>query len=79
MKAYKLNTTVNTYEKGRILCEHGSQTILVATPSKPQSFAYNETLRHLQRSGQVDEIDLINEKWIHPHLFKPIKQIIYNS
>ena len=65
------------FSKGRIFCEVDNQTVLLANYSSPQHFVYNSTLSGLQRMGAVEEIELEKETKIHPHLFKPIKEKIY--
>lgn len=76
MKAYKLKESVNHYEKGRVFCNFETQTLLVATPTKPQAFIYNSTLSSLISKGLTEEILLEDEKKLFPHFYKPLREQI---
>lgn len=76
MKAYKLIEKVNdVYTKDRIFVklENGS-VILLGNFTQGQQFVYNMTITQLKE--KLIEIELEDEKWIHPHLYKPLKSII---
>ncbi len=77
MKAYQLKTPLKVWGQefttGRIVCETGNQTLVIATPTQPHVFISNSYLSKLRSDEQVEEIVLEEIKWIHPHLYKPIK------
>ena len=73
MKAYKLTQDLPVYggkiDTGRILYSINNQLLVLATPTEPHTFISNYSFKQ----EFTEEIDLLEEKWIHPHLFKPIK------
>lgn len=73
MKAYKLIQDLPVYggkiQVNRILYLINNQIVVIATPTEPQTFISNFAF---SKALHI-EIDLLQEKWIHPHLFKPIK------
>ena len=73
MTAYKLTESTPYYEAGRMFCNLDTHVVLLATPTKPQAFVDSYTIRTLQAKGIVAEVQLEDEKKIHPHLYKPIK------
>lgn len=79
MKAYKIKTTINPLlEQGRLFFEvpNTGELLLIATPTEPQAFYSHYSFRNLQSQGMLDEVDLMNETKIHPHLYKPIKKLL---
>ena len=60
---------------GRYITKVNNQTILLATPDKPQAFIDNYTIN----SCITEQYNLEDIKWIHPHLYKPIKKEIYEK
>lgn len=76
MKAYKLKESINGYDKDRMFCNFGTLTLLLATPKEKQGFVYNSTVNTLNSKGLLEEFNLEDEKWIHPHLYKPIRQAL---
>ena len=82
MKVYKLKENYKdpyrSITKGRIFCRYGTETILLATPTEGTKFIWGNILYQLENTGFIEEVELENEKWIHPHLYKPIKKEIYN-
>ena len=65
MKAHKI---LEGAFKDRIIVEHDGKYIILATPIRPTN-----------RNGSmwnkvVEEVDLLKETWVHPHLLKAIKE-----
>lgn len=79
MIAYKLKETQNQLEKGRLFFELDTQVVLIATCTEPQQFFFNYTFKRLKENGLLEEIDLLKETKIHPHLYKPIKELLNNN
>lgn len=74
MTAYKIKESVNSLlEKGRLFCQFDTYTMLLATPTKPQMFYDGYGFQRMKIQGQVEEVELENEKWVIPHLYKPIR------
>lgn len=74
MKAYRIKETeAKGPLEGRILVPIGTETILSATCTVPQAFYSSWTLDRMKQESSVDEIELKDEKWIHPHLHKRVK------
>ena len=63
------------FKKGEIFLNMGNQNIVrVATYSEPTKFGQGYILRqYLLPKGLVEEFDIREEKWIHPHLCKELK------
>jgi hypothetical protein len=74
MTAYKLKDKYNRLDAGRLFYRLGTEVLLIATPTLPQEFFYVYQFDTMKRDGLVEEVDLLKEKWIHPHLYKPIKE-----
>ena len=72
MKAYKLRVTTNGMEKGRIIYED----LILATPTKPTRYNGGKYILSWNKEN-FEEVELENEKWIHPHLIKPLKNILF--
>lgn len=63
-----------TYKKNTLFIKRGKyDVIMCATPTKPTRFLGNSRLDDFLKNGLVEEVDILNEKWYHPHLIKPIK------
>lgn len=77
MKAYKLleDKFPNwKQEHGRYFVEFENQAIMLATPTLQQTFISLTKYDAIKRNGT--EYDVESLKWLHPHLYKPIKQFI---
>lgn len=75
MKAYKIKEDINKLlTKDRLLMPWENQLLLLATPVEPQYFITNDLKRFAEK---IEEVDLMQEKWVHPHLWKPIKAEVY--
>ena len=74
MKAYKLISKYEHLDAGRILYKIGTEVLLIATPTKKQEFIYSNIINSLNAQGLLQEVDLLQETKIHPHLYKPIKK-----
>ena len=68
-------------KKGTIFIQLENGNILRSgTTSEPTSYGLGYLLRnYLLPKGKVEEIDIRNEKWIHPHLCKELKTKIKNQ
>lgn len=78
MKVFKLKDNVNsstTLEKGRLLVKHGNDYVLLATPTKGTLFIGHWTVSSVKNQGLLEEVELSEEKWVHPHLYKPIREL----
>lgn len=76
MITYKiLESKYSTQVVGRYVAKIDNQTIMLATPTKPQMFIDNYYLN----SCVTEQCNLEDIKWIHPHLYKPIKKEIYEN
>jgi len=62
-------------KKGSIFIQlEDGNIVRAATTSDPTSYGSEYLLRnYLLPKGKVEEIDIRNEKWIHPHLCKELK------
>lgn len=77
MKAYKITENKNNVVKaGKIFVPVENQIVLLATPTEPQMFYDKWTFNKFKDSGSLLEVELEDERWIHPHLYKPIKDIL---
>lgn len=67
-------------KKGSIFIQlENGNIVRVATTSEPTSYGLGYLVRnYLLPKGKVEEIDIRNEKWIHPHLCKELKTKIKN-
>jgi len=73
MKAYKI-IEVENINFGRILVRAGDyKIVLCATPTKAQEFYYSDVIWKMLSTGKCVLVELSEETWVHPHLFKPIK------
>jgi hypothetical protein len=80
MKAYKIKENIKgIYTKGRIILTNISpfNCVTLATPTQRTVYGYGSNIIR-EFPDLVEEIDLKNEKWIHPHLYKTLKQDINN-
>lgn len=71
MQAYKITEGPET---GRLMIPVGNETMLLATPTKEQQFISQGLFDRVPKI----EVNLEDEKWIHPHLYKPVKDA-FNS
>ena len=76
MQAYKLKDDLYQLKAGRIFYGLGTETLLVATPTLPQSFFSTWSFDQMKRKDLLQEIDLLTEYKIHPHLYKPVKELL---
>lgn len=81
MKTYKLTkdyTVLHSgvvHEKGRLFVELDKNKVwLLATPiKKAKGSGFSHLLGELKRENYVEEVNLLNEKWVHPHINKEVK------
>jgi hypothetical protein len=73
MKAIKITVPFYGINVGRIMYMVGNQTLVIATPTEPQMFILNIVYNNAIKEKKGEEIDLLEERWLHPHLYKPIK------
>lgn len=79
MLAYLILETQNdTLTKGRLFYKHNTQAMLLATPTQGQMFWLNSSFDKLLKEGKVQEVNLLDQRWIHPHLYAPIKKEVEN-
>lgn len=79
MKAYKVNKEYKdnywSVEKDRLFVKLGYDTILLATQTLPTKLVYGNILNGLKEKGYINEVELADETWVHPHLYKPVREI----
>lgn len=76
MQAYKVGLSGTV----RIIVPISQYEVLIAaTPTIGQSFASAHWLERLKKEGEAVEVNLLDEKWVHPHLYKPIKDKVYGQ
>jgi hypothetical protein len=80
MKAYKIIDTRNEFNdknKGRLYTysEQMGYYVLAATPTSPTIYGnWSEyDMKRTIEGGYIIEVNLENERWVHPHLLKSIK------
>jgi hypothetical protein len=78
MKAFKLKEDYGgyggfIYKQGRLLVKMSSEPIMLATPTQGTLFCGNYLFNTLQNKGLLEEVDLQNERWVHPHLHKSVR------
>ena len=67
-------------KKGTIFIQLENGILRSGTTSEPTSYGLGYLLRnYLLPKGKVEEIDIRNEKWIHPHLCKELKTKLKNQ
>lgn len=76
MIAYKLKENNSNLNAGRLFAQMNNYVILLATCTEGQSFYDSWTFNRLKNMGLLEEVCIEDEKWIHPHLYKPIKQLL---
>jgi hypothetical protein len=80
MKVLKLKEhykdSYRSIEKGRLFITYNNEAILIASPTQPTVFIGNYFLNALQKNNSLEEVDLENEYMYHPHLYKPIKELL---
>lgn len=69
---YKVLDATNKSLIGRHLIETKEGVLVLATPTLPHYF----TSRYNLQTSISETIPLIEEKWLHPHLYLPIKKEI---
>jgi len=68
------NTNKVNIKKGTIFIQLGNGRIIKAsTTTEPSHYGIGYVLKYLIAKEKVVEIDIRNEKWIHPHLCKELK------
>lgn len=73
MTAYKIGQNDQNIREGRLFFELDNLTILLATPTLGTQFFSNFTFKKMQEKGIVTPVELEQEKWAHPHLYKPVR------
>lgn len=83
MTAYKLTEDVINrfnnkiqYEKNRLLVRYGTEVILLATPTLGTKHIDSFSINTLSNQGILEEVELRDEKWILPHLYKPVRLLL---
>lgn len=75
MIAYKLNSDAAGCKAGRYVtetnCNGQNQLVLLGTPNLPQQVISTHDLSFIKVAST--EVDLLEETWLHPHLYKPVK------
>lgn len=79
MKAYKLTQdykdSYGKVDKNRLFVKVGSEVILLATPTLETNFIGNYWFNKLNTQGLLKEVNLEDERWVHPHLHKNVRKI----
>lgn len=76
MKVFKLKDNVSdSISAGRLIVKHGNEYVLLATPTKGTIFIGSWTVTSIKNKGLLEEVELADEKWVHPHLYKPVREI----
>lgn len=74
MLAYKILENPNLPGLvGRLFIPFQTYVMLCATPTEPQFFWDKWTVERMKEKGFLQEIDLLEERRLHHHLYKPIK------
>ncbi len=76
MKAYKIGENDLNITTGRLFYQLENSTILLATPKEPTQFFSNFTFERLREKKLVQEVSLLEERWVHPHLYKPVRAVM---
>jgi hypothetical protein len=82
MLAYRIKPDTEgsgVVQPGRIFIPFGTEVLLCATPTLPQHFYFKHTFNRMKEKGMLEEVDLLLERKIHHHLYKPIKQLVEES
>jgi hypothetical protein len=58
----------------RLIYKYGNETIVLANFTDSQFFIGNYVLDRMIEKGKVEPVDLLEQQWIHPHLFLPLKK-----
>lgn len=75
MKAYKLKENKSTrYHKGRIFVDNQGEAVCLATPVLETELCGNYYFKSLLNDGLLEEVDLKEERWVHPHICKSVKK-----
>jgi len=79
---YERNKMVYKYKKATLFIQMEDGNIRIVKNSiEPNSVIYSHAkmiLEDLIKNGQVEEVNIQNEKWAHPHLCKELKKKIKN-
>lgn len=71
----KFNNNFMIHKKGSVFIQKDNGGIIIsATPKTIALHGYNYLFKEIQKYGRIKEINLIDEKQLHPHLLKSIKQ-----
>jgi hypothetical protein len=62
------------YNPGRLFTRHGHDSIALATPTEPTKYISGSALDLMIKEDRFEEVDLVAERWVHPHLFKALKK-----
>jgi hypothetical protein len=69
-----ISKSQTTYKKGTLFIKYGNEILISGTPSDFTRRGMNYTFDTLKEKGlQFEEVDIMNEKWVHPHLIIEIK------
>lgn len=79
---YERNKMVYKYKKSTLFIQMEDGNIRIVKNSiEPNSIIYSHAkmiLEDLIKNEQVEEVNIQNEKWVHPHLCKELKKKIKN-
>lgn len=74
------NSTDNYIKKDTIFCFLKKNKVWqMATPTESAHLAYisgDTRIKELWENRDIEEVDIIDEKWIHPHINKEIRKYI---
>jgi hypothetical protein len=63
-----------TYKKGTLFIKYGDDILISGTSNSFTRHGMNYTFANLKSKGCLfEEVDIMNEKWVHPHLIIDIK------
>lgn len=78
MKAYKLKENVTIYgeliKKDRIIVPIKYETIVLANFTDETRFISRLSLDKLLIENKVYEVELVDEKWVHPHIHTKVRE-----
>jgi hypothetical protein len=72
---------ISNYKKGQIFIQkENGEVIFIKDPNTPLNYYERSKLHNnLIPEGKVQEVEIGNEKWVHPHLCKELKTKIKNK
>jgi hypothetical protein len=73
MTAYKIISDKLPKLKGRYFYPIGNEVMLLANFTEGQLFYYAHVFHKLKEEGGLEEVELLEQTWLHPHLYKPIQ------